>query len=444
MRPVTRRSVLIGTGAVLLGACDASPSGNRQSSNHRSSDHPSSDGLRALPSSALRTALGVNVHNMWQNTPYSNTAECRSAVRTLVHELGASFFRDGYQPDDPEQQEQTPLLAGEQVQYYAVIGSKATSLDQVRADIDALVREYPHPSGVFRAIAGANEPSTATAASRAYTIERQRALYEKVRSISALDDIPVVSPVLYGNNIAGLRAFASTDVATYADVAAIHHYPGAGPPTADRLTEKIATARRAYPGKPVVMSEFGYVTPNPALSAAPVPEWVCAAYVPRALVVAISRGLGAVAVYELLNQSNRRTLFRGNFGLVETDALASPDLWRRKQHFYSLARLIRLTRDDGDPFTPDGLRATITGDPQHLVLGRRDGRHAILHWRDVEVYDPSTRSAASIDAVTQTVTFPRPRRVTITDVTSGRVTDKGTVSSYTVPVAGHVLHAAID
>lgn len=444
MRPVTRRSVLIGTGAVLLSACDArQPSDSRPDDDNRPDNDPSG-GLRTLPSSALRTALGINVHNMWQGTPYSNTAECRSAVRTLVHELGASFFRDAYQPGDPEQQEQTPLLAREQVQYFALIGNKTSSLEEIRADVDALVREYPHPSGVFRALAGANEPSTSTAGSVAYAVERQRALYEKVRSISALDDVPVVSPVLYGKNIAGLRAFASTDIATYADVAAIHHYPGAAPPSGDRLTEKIATARRAYPGMPVVMSEFGYVTPNPALSAAPIPEWACAAYLPRALVDSISRGLSAVAVYELLNQSDRRTLFRGNFGLVETDALSSPDRWRRKQHFYSLARLIRLTRDDGAAFTPDGLRARITGKPQHLVLGRRDGRHAILHWRDVEVYDPSTRSAARVDAVPQTVTFPHPRRVTITDVTSGRVSDKGTVSSYTVPVAGHVLHAAID
>jgi hypothetical protein len=110
-----------------------------------------------------------------------------------------------------------------------------------------------------------------------------------------------------------------------------------------------------------------------------------------------------------------------------------------------LARLIALTRDDGPGFTPVPLQAVLTGStaPKTLVLSKRTGEHGILHWRDDLVYDGTTKASLTVAPVAQTVTFPSPRVVTLTDVTTGTATTLGPVTSYTVTVAGNVIHARI-
>jgi hypothetical protein len=172
---------------------------------------------------------------------------------------------------------------------------------------------------------------------------------------------------------------------------------------------------------------------------------VTAVYHPRAVCEAVRRNV-RICMYELLDQSDRVTEFGGHFGLVDTSAAGGttdPGVWRRKQSFGSLARLIALTRDDGPVFTPAPLRAAVTGTPKTVALAKRTGEHGILHWRDELVYDGGAKATVTVQPVSQVVSFPVARTVTLTDVTTGAVTELGPVTRYTVPVAGNVIHARI-
>lgn len=399
--------------------------------------------VATLPASALRSAFGVNVHLSWQWTAYSNTQANQDAVVSLMTELGVGLYRERFFPTDPQQKAMIPRLAAAGMKHYAIIGNYSSTATDVQADVDALLAAYTDPSSVVGVIAGINEPDSAGVDWIPHTVELQQALYQRVRSYSALSSIPVGSPVLHGVATTDVTNLGNAGANAASDWVTLHHYPGTGSDFASGLDAKLAAAQAGYPNKPVSVDEYGYVSPDPNITGNLPPEWVYGVYGPRALVEAVSRGISAVLIYELLDQSDRPTEWSGHFGMVNTDTLSDPNGWRKKEVFDPMARLISLTRDDGPAFTPEPLQATITGTPKTLALSKRTGEHSLLHWRNEQVYSGSTKQQIVVPPVNQTVTFPTARTVTLTDVTSGTVTALGSVRSYTVAVGANVIHAAI-
>ena len=89
---------------------------------------------------------------------------------------------------------------------------------------------------------------------------------------------------------------------------------------------------------------------------------------------------------------NRTASREAHFGLVAmtepTVAASTPETWRHKPEFYATQRFLRLLSDRGSAFTPVPLRARVSGggdDLRQLVVQKRDGRHYLLLWRDVDV-----------------------------------------------------------
>jgi hypothetical protein len=414
----------------------------------RSSGLGASSGLLStLPSNTLRESYGVNVHNAWQWSPYANTSANMDKVVELMDELGASIWRDAYTPNETQSSIMAPELVALGCKQYVTIGTYSSTAADIESLIDSLVAEVPNPASRFMAITGLNEPDSQTDPTVdwiSHTLELQQTLYTKVRSIPALNDIPVVSPSLRGASITQLDDLAATNIADYVDWGDVHHYPGSDVPTAGSLAEKLAAARRAYKNKPIVMSEYGYVTPSSDLPTAPMPESVYAVYAPRGLCEMLHQGLRGMFTYELLNQSQRSTEYAGNFGLVQTVPINDPTAWTKKAPFMTLQRLIALTRDDGPAFTPAPLSGAVyTDSAKFLSLAKRDGTHALLFWREARVYNPSTKTMLTVTPTTQTVQLSVPRPVIATDITTGAITDMGKVSSFTLPVAGGVVHVAI-
>lgn len=403
--------------------------------------------VTTLPSSTLRSRFGVNTHLSWQWTAYANTTANMDAALAYITELGASFYRERFFPTDTEQQAMIPRLAAVGVKHYAIIGNYAVTADDVRADVDALVAAYPDPASVFTVLGGINEPDDPAVDWIPHTVELQQALYAKVRSIPALAAIPVGSPVVRGQSpVSYMTDLAAAGTSAVSDFVTMHHYPVTGEGFETAIDAKLAAAATGYPGKPVSVDEFGYVSADPGMTGNPSPEWVYATYGPRALCEVVRRGVSKLLLYELLDQSDRPVEdWAGHFGLVNTSAsLSDPSQWRKKAVFDPMARLIRLTRDDGPDFTPAPLEAAITGTPNTVALAKRGGEHGILHWRNDLVYNGSTKTAITVAPTSQTVRFPIARDVTLTDVTTGVVTSLGAVKSYTVQVAGNVMHASIE
>lgn len=400
---------------------------------------PAFASVPAIPSGTLRTLFGVNTHIAWQQTPYANTVASQDAVVSLVRELGASHFRSRYYPGDPEEDREIPLLVGAGCRFYALIGNFDSTTADVRADVQSLAATVPASS--LRAITGINEPDDPGVNWVPHTLDLQRAIYEEVRSIPAFDGIPVASPVLRGANITGITAMGDAGMDAYTDMVALHHYPGPGPFTSGSWAQKLAAAQAAFPGQPVSVNEYGYRTPSKAASA--LPEWVSATYEARGLCTAAAAGLSSLATYQLLDDANNPSDPGSYFGIVES-TMGDPSKWRRKPSFDSLKRLIALTRDSGGPvFTPVPLSGTITGTPNTLVLGKRDGGYGVLHWRDESVYNNTTGQTITLTPAASTVNLSPKRTVTLTNVRTGVVQSLGNVSSYTVQVAGDVVHAGI-
>lgn len=416
--------------------------------------------VEAVPSSRVRSLFGVNTHTAWQWTPYSsNTATQDATVQTMV-DLGVSFFREVHAlgsdtnsvtgKGDTQQNIMVPRIIAAGIKFYAGMflfdqpNPVQTTIDQV---VD-LITKYPDP-GMLEAVAGVNEPDDPGVDWHPLAVDMQRALFETLRSYPAFDSVPVVSPAT--------KLVALTEIpeaGPYFDLVGIHHYPVAGKAFLNVATAaqdfdfKVDSYKRVFPNAGVSVDEYGTVTDNtvyPSASSSSVPEAVTAVYHPRAVCEAVRRGV-RICMYELLDQADRVSEFGGHFGLVDTSTaggITDPTVWRRKQSFESLARLIGLTRDDGPPFTPTPLRAAITGTPKTVVLSKRNGEHGILHWRDELVYDGGTKATLTVQPVSQVVSFPVARTVTLTDVTTGAVTELGPVTRYTVPVAGNVIHARI-
>jgi hypothetical protein len=407
--------------------------------------------LTAIPSSSVRSAFGVNVHLAWQWGPYSSNTATQDATIQAITDLGVGYFRDVFMTGgDTQQNRMIPILTGAGVKYYAGFFNYAYDTQYTVDAVTDLFNRYPDPT-VFEALSGVNEPDDPGVDWHTHTVDIQRALYQGVRANHAWDAVPIVSPVV--------RSTLLTEIpegAPYWDLTSIHHYPVAGKAFINAATlsqdldYKLATYNSAFPGKGTSVDEYGTVTSNsyyPSTSSSSVPEAVTAVYHPRGVCEAVRRGI-RVCMYELLDQADKVTEFGAHFGLVDTTAangVTDPSVWRRKPSFSSLARLISLTRDDGPPFTPTPLQAVMTGStaPKTLVLSKRTGEHGVLHWRDDLIYDGTAKTTLTVQPVAQTVTFPSPRSVTLTDVVTGTTTTLGAVTSYTVNVAGNVMHARI-
>jgi hypothetical protein len=405
--------------------------------------------LETVPSSRVRSLFGVNVHLGWQWGPYSSNTATQDATHQAIIDLGASYFRDSYTRGGEAQQDiMIPRLLAAGVKYYAGLFGFDMTTGDMTAIVDDLVTRYPDPAQ-FEAVTGLNEPDDTGVDWQQHTTDLQAALWARFRSYPAWNPVPVVSPAM---KLVDLTLIP--DAGPYFDLAAIHHYPVAGKAFLDAAAQaqnfdyKVDSYKKVFPNAGITVDEYGTVTDNtvfPSASSSSVPEAVTAVYHPRAVCEAVRRNI-RICMYELLDQSDRVTEFGGHFGLVDTSATGGttdPGVWRRKQSFGSLARLIALTRDDGPVFTPAPLRAAVTGTPKTVALAKRTGEHGILHWRDELVYDGGAKATVTVQPVSQMVSFPVARTVTLTDVTTGAVTELGPVTRYTVPVAGNVIHARI-
>ena len=111
--------------------------------------------------------------------------------------------------------------------------------------------------------------------------------------------------------------------------------------------------------------------------------------------------------------------YKAHFGLVavpESPSDDSPDNWRRKPEFFATKSFLRLMDDRGRRPRTQALEADIASDHplQSLVAQKRDGRHYLLLWRDVDV-PPQHAQAAGAGVPAASV------RIRLLTATGGRV-----------------------
>jgi hypothetical protein len=81
-----------------------------------------------------------------------------------------------------------------------------------------------------------------------------------------------------------------------------------------------------------------------------------------------------------------------------------PDTWRKKAEFHTMRRWIGLLSDrdpsslEAYPFQPTGLRYLLVGAEgvEQLLVQKHDGRHFLLVWREVEVFDADSSARSDV------------------------------------------------
>lgn len=150
------------------------------------------------------------------------------------------------------------------------------------------------------------------------------------------------------------------------------------------------------PGKPVVMTETGYVVNN-APSQNVIPESVEAIYEPRLLLHAWNMGIRRTYIYELMDDPSSPP----GLGLLRPDLTARPA-------YTALANLMSLLSDSEGGFSPQTLTYWLDGvsDPiETTVLEKQDGSFWLALWEPASIFD--------VNAVVPVTVAPRTIKLSV-------------------------------
>lgn len=388
--------------------------------------------LAPRPAGSLTDVYGVNVHIAGPTTPYGDTARLVGALTGL----GVRHVRTSIFSNITEQWDSLRTLYANGIRANLVMGDPSRPTDPSTL-VQVIKTQFPR--GLVDSVEGANEwnlsgdPNWAVN-DRAY----QATLWSAVKGDSATASIPVLAPAL------GRRMGYSElgDLSAYSDVANAHMYSGGLAPDLgiDTVT---AGAQTNVPGKPVVFTETGYHNAmNSNTGHIPTPEDVVGVYAPRLLLDHYSRGTQRVYDYELLDETADPAMVdpEQHFGLLRSD-------WSPKPAYTALQSLLRAVADPG-PVTPlsplDYQISGATPDLRQVLLQRHDGSYLLALWRDVSVYDRTSRVVTPPAPVTVTLGLGVRSTITVDDLSDGKdPVSAGTGDQIAVPVAGNVKLVSI-
>ena len=335
------------------------------------------------PSSAssFLDSVGVNVHMSYVDTSYNDWQQ----VRDKLVELGVHHVRDAACPGCTAQRQRLLALAASGIGVDFTMqrpGSTMSLTDLVnmvagpmRSAVDAVEgpNEYDH----------SGDPDW-VANLRAY----QQQLYSLVRAAPSLDGVPVIGP-----SLVSASSFAALgDLSSAMDWGNSHPYAGGQMP-ASTLSYNAGLESAVGPSKPMAATEAGYHNAMNATSGQPpVSEQAAGDYVPRLFLDMFRAGVPRTYLYELLDEraDPGQTAPESDFGLLRSD-------FSEKPAFRTLESLLHLTGPVGGiDLTPLHLEVNGPADLRQLLLQTGPRSYALVLWRDVKVWDQSSRSPIAV------------------------------------------------
>jgi len=332
----------------------------------------------AKSANAFVDSVGINVHLHDGNTLYAHF----DLVEKALKDLGVRHIRDG-------------LIDTQWTPYYdrlnelGKLGIKSTLITSPTQS-QALLTGYPRrvPES-FEAYEAPNEYDLSQDPDWAATLNSfLPKLYQAVKADPTTSRFPIVGPSL-------TKAESYPKVAASApffDYANLHNYfagrnpgtPGWGANGYGSFDWILSLVRDAWPGKPMVTTETGYL--NDSRDQEGIPEDVSAKYLPRLLLEEWMHGVQRTYLYQLLELGNNK--FSDNsFGLVHSD-------FTPKAGYTALRNLLQLFSDPGPPFRLDDLDFSLSGDlanVHHVLLQKRNGTFYLALWVEVPSYDVNTK-----------------------------------------------------
>jgi hypothetical protein len=350
--------------------------------------------LPATQSDRIVDAFGVGIHLPFLDTPYADATRVADALR----DLGVRHVRDDLFLNNKRQYAGIGTVADRGIKFNLIMGrpdKPGTPADYVRtvAGLSA---------GAVESVEGINEWDLFGAARPDWATEVatwQKDLYAETKANPATSHLPVLSPSMaFKADYAALP-----DLSPYADKANAHMYPGGFRPS-NEITNITTVLRTVVPSKPLIATEAGYHNAvNTTMGHLPVNEQTAGLYLPRLLLDHYVRGEERVYSYELIDEfdDSAKTNPEAHFGLLRRD-------WSPKPAYTAMKTLLGLMGDPGPEFATQPLPLAFTGwptDGRYLVTQKRDGSYVLLLWRDVQVWDPLTRTALLNPTANVTLTF---------------------------------------
>jgi hypothetical protein len=346
----------------------------------------------ARPASDVTDGFGVIAHLAYSTTPYVTRFP---EVAQRLEQLGVKRIRSRLYPSNTGQHQRMLTLCRDHgIKFNVVVG---TPLSGEVAEIHNLVATTL--AGCIESVEGANEWNLSGRTSWASELlAHQRELWDTFRGDSRTAGLPILAPALGKTIEADFQALGATGINQYVSRGNIHLYPGGRIPS-DRLSTTLDWERqyvlRGNTLKPIVTTEAGYHNAMNAPDGGHLPtsEKAAGIYHPRLLMEHLSRGAIKMFNYEFLDQELDQLDPEHNFGLIRHDLSPKPS-------FNALRNTLAVFQDSvrAAPGTLTyGIESIVP--VQHAAFRMSDGSFIVALWRDVSVYDRTTRTDLTVDPV---------------------------------------------
>jgi hypothetical protein len=334
---------------------------------------PSDQKETAVSADTFADSVGVTVHLHYHDTAYGNFAPLESSLK----KLGIRHLRDALIDTT-----WTPFY--ERLNELGRSGIKTTFVTSAN-QTEMLLTSFPHRVlDSFEGYEAPNEYDLSHDPDWAATLNAFLAkLHSTVKSDPELAKFPIVGPSLTQQ-----QSFPKVAAsAEFFDEANLHNYPGGRNPGTSgwgnngygSIEWNLDLAKRAWPGKPVITTEIGYL--NNVSKPNGVPEEVSGKYLPRLVFEQWLHGIHRTYLYELVDLGGK---FADNtFGLMHSDF--SP-----KVGGAAIGSLLHLLADPGPAFHPGDLDFEMSGNlanAHHLLLEKRNGTFYLAIWIEALAYD---------------------------------------------------------
>jgi hypothetical protein len=356
--------------------------------------------VQPISSRRAYRAFGVCSHPNFGATVYKNTTDWMY----MLAKTGASYFRGLYADNITATQVTIASARKHGIQWGMTVVPDDWSLSDA-ALIKRINHIAEHAADICLYVEGVNEPnherdgSKAPADWVARTIQKQKIIWNAVKSDPRLKNVRVVGPSLHAvaATEADYAALGRAGLANYMDFAGLHRYPNGKYPD-QLLDEKIGWVNKYWGGKRVWITETGYTNSIADGGFNPVPEDISARYAPSALLEAVDRDC-KVAWYELLDDpdAGAKNVRESNFGMFATDSIAGP--FRAKPVVPAMRQILDSLRDDGVGYTPAAIPLRITSaakDVRSTVIARRDGTVTVFLRRSLPCWDTKARKRIEV------------------------------------------------
>jgi hypothetical protein len=346
---------------------------------------------------AFVDSAGVNVHLHYTDTSYGNF----TAVEQALKNLGIRHIRDG-------------LIDTAWTPYYDRLnelgraGIKSTLVTSPN-QTTALLTAYPgRVADSFEAYEAPNEYDQSGDPNWSATLNTFLGkLYGVVSGDSRVSRFPIVGPSL---TQAGSYAKVNSSGGEFSE-ANLHNYlAGRNPGTIGwggggygSISWNMALTSGAWPGKPVVTTETGYV--NDLSKSEGIPEDIAGRYLPRIFLEQWLHGIKRTYIYELVDVGAQAS--DNGYGLLHADFSPKPG-------YNAIKNLLGLLADAGPAFLPAGLDFKLSGEVanvHHLLLQKRDGRFFLAIWVEQPSYDVNAKRGLAVPTQSVTITTGQPSRV---------------------------------